>query len=445
MTVSRLVDSLLLYHGVLGDEIGTAWLTLLDAVVAAQDAHDSGFAARDRAVRLAHGKLFSLLARQATSVEDEPIGDPWQIHLLNRILDDENAFSLKSRLFRDQPASPELTSAARHDLNALQAAYRVSSAAFATAMGAGDSLPRWDRLRSSSQRSGAASPRNAVKAALANAADWTTCLGELERYYRNVGPGALGRYRAFRWIKRDGVGEIKPIDSPDPIRLKDLVGYDDERQLLVQNTEQLLAGYRANNVLIYGDRGTGKSSTVKALLNAGAGRGLRLIEVAKNDLADYPDILAVIRGRPEKFILFVDDLSFDEHETQYKELKAVLEGGLEARPDNVVLYATSNRRHLIQERFSDRRDPGDEVRGQDTLQEKLSLGDRFGITITFAAPDQERYLTIVEALAQERGIELDRRILRQRAIQWALWHNGRSGRCARQFVDHLAGELRVDG
>ena len=193
--------------------------------------------------------------------------------------------------------------------------------------------------------------------------------------------------------------------APDPIRLDQLVGYERERELVLQNTEQFLAGFAANSVLLYGDRGTGKSSTVKALLNEHAERGLRLVEVSRDDLGDFPWIIQQLRERPERFILFVDDLSFDEGERDYRGLKAVLEGSVEARPNNVVLYATSNRRHLVQERWTDRESTlSAEIHGQDTMQEKLSLSDRFGIRVVFPSPDQRRYLAVVEALASQRGL-----------------------------------------
>ncbi len=229
--------------------------------------------------------------------------------------------------------------------------------------------------------------------------------------------------------------------DPDPVRLGDLIGYENERELVVRNTEHFVAGHAANNVLLYGDRGTGKSSTVKALLNEYADRGLRLIEVPKSLLGDLARLLRELRGRRERFVVFVDDLSFDDHESHYKDLKAVLEGGVEARPANVLLYATSNRRHLVLERFSDRGGPLDEIHASDTQQEKLSFSDRFGISVTFGAPDQDRYLRIVSGLAGARGIAIDPAELRRRALEWATWQNGRSGRTARQFVDFLAGEL----
>ena len=198
--------------------------------------------------------------------------------------------------------------------------------------------------------------------------------------------------------------------------------------------------------MIIGTSGTGKSSTVKALLTEFHAQGLRLIEVSKEHLEDYVHIVTLLRDRRERFILFVDDLSFEEHETQYKALKAVLEGGLEARPENVVLYATSNRRRLVRERFSDRTgraQDDDDVHIEETMQEKLSLADRFGIHVPFLIPDQDRYLDIAQALAARLGVPLSAQEVRQRALQWSQWHNGRSCRTARQFVEALRGELAL--
>ena len=193
-----------------------------------------------------------------------------------------------------------------------------------------------------------------VKSRLVEEAAWDSLLELLASYYASAGTGDFARYHAFRWVRKDGAGVLEGIAHPDPISLEELVEYDLERALLLQNTEQFVEGFPANNALLYGDRGTGKSSTVKALLHRFGDRGLRLIEVPKGQLGDFPRILALVRGRRERFILFVDDLSFDEKETAYKDLKAALEGSLEARPDNVVVYATSNRRHIVQEQFSDR-------------------------------------------------------------------------------------------
>lgn len=430
--VSAAADALLVFRGVFADEVGAAYLALLRAV--AEGAGDAP---------AAYARAFSLLSRLA--VESTPIyaggiPDPWRRHLFDRLLTDDNP--LARRAGRQPDAA--LADAARRDLRVLQAASGLAGDRLAEclqgAAGAFGPLQSWAGL------GGASGEATGLAARLAAAADWADLLPEILEHYTRFGSGEFARFRAFRWVVgADGRGELRGVAAPDPITLDELIGYEAERELLLRNAVHFIAGRPANNVLVYGDRGTGKSSTVKALLNAAsdwpAPASLRIVEVGKAHLDDFPEILARLRGRPERFILFVDDLSFDEHETKYKELKAILEGGLEARPENVVLYATSNRRHLVQETFAERGLPGEEVHARDGLQEKLSLADRFGITATFPAPDQERYLAIVEALVHQRGLAVESAELRRRALQWAAWHNGRSGRCARQFVDYLEGEL----
>jgi hypothetical protein len=251
---------------------------------------------------------------------------------------------------------------------------------------------------------------------------------------------------AFIWDKSNGQGYLRGIENHDLVTLSDLIGYQTEREEVINNTLQFLKGYNANNVLLYGDRGTGKSSTVKAILNEYHKHGLRIIEVPKSNLGDFPEIIRQLKGRKQKFIIFVDDLVFEDSEENYTTLKAILEGGLENRPKNVLIYATSNRRHLIKEKFSDRLGfqsggSDDEIRAADTLQEKLSLADRFGITAVFSSPDKSRYLEIVEAMAEKRGIAMDKEQLHKEALKWELWYNGRSPRTARQFIDWLEGQV----
>jgi predicted AAA+ superfamily ATPase len=227
------------------------------------------------------------------------------------------------------------------------------------------------------------------------------------------------------------------------VTLAELVAYEREREPLIRNTERFLAGLPAHHALLYGLPGTGKSSTVKAIMNEYAHQGLRLVEVKKEDLAELQVVLEVLGGRGRRFVLFVDDLSFEEHEVEYKALKALLEGSVEEPPENVRLYATSNRRNLIRETFSERGDgsTSDDVHARDTMQEKLSLAARFGLRLTFPSPDQARYLEIVAGLARERGLAIPAEDLRERALLWDRWHAGRSGRTARQFVDELEAEL----
>jgi predicted AAA+ superfamily ATPase len=427
--------SLALFRGVLADEIGRAFLALLDALAREAPRAD---------VRAAWSRLFGLLAAEAELADHAPVGDAWQNHLLDRLLADDNPFSQKAQRAPLAAMGEALVEQARVELRALQQLFQLDARRLASVVAARASdapWPAWDGFRPLASAPGDEAA-STLKRALAAAADWGALLPDLAAYYARAGTGLFARYRAFRWVRVGERGHLEGIAHPDPVRLSDLVGYESERELLLRNTEQFLAGYPANNVLLYGDRGTGKSSTIKALLNAYGDRGLRLVEVAKAYLPDLPQLLALLRGRRERFILFVDDLSFHETEVEYKELKAVLEGGLEARPSNVLLYATSNRRHLVQESFADRTGAVDgELHGVDTMQEKLSLSDRFGITLTFLAPDQDRYLAIVRALAAQRGLAIAPEELQRRAIAWALRHRGRSGRTARQFVDYLTGEL----
>ena len=435
-------------RGVLADDIGTAFLELLDAL-----------ATEEAPARIGgvYGRLFALLADEAELSAELLVGDAWQNHLLDRLLETETPFSRKAQRSGVGGLGASLLAQVRRDLSALQALFALDAprlaraAAHAANAEPADVWVAWDSFKPLTNGAGPiASASHTLKERLAASDDWPSLAEALAEQYARIGAGPFGRYRAFRWVREDGHGigqrpghgRLIGVAAPDPIRLEQLVGYDRERDLVLQNTEQFLAGFAANSVLLYGDRGTGKSSTVKALLNEHAGRGLRLVEVSRDDLGDFPWIIQQLRDRPERFILFVDDLSFDEGERDYRGLKAVLEGSVEARPDNVVLYATSNRRHLVQERWTDRETTlSAEIHGQDTMQEKLSLSDRFGIRVVFPSPDQRRYLAVVESLAHQRGLTLEPDVLRRRALQWAEWHNGRSGRTARQFVDHLEGEL----
>ena len=261
-------------------------------------------------------------------------------------------------------------------------------------------------------------------------------------FFRRHGAGIFARYPGCTWV---GVDDAHPLGlrgvaRPDPIALGDLVLYERQRETLVENTRRLLAGKPACNVLLYGDKGTGKSATVKALLSDMWQEGLRIVEVQLAHLTNLPFIFSCLRGQPCKFIVFVDDLAFNDSCPEYTALKTVLEGGLEARPDNVVVYATSNRRNIVRQRFSERQD---DVNERDTLEEKFSLADRFDLRLTFLEPSMEEYFTICRALLDARGAEYDWEALEGRARAWQVSHAGRSPRVARQFVDFVLGETVV--
>ena len=265
-------------------------------------------------------------------------------------------------------------------------------------------------------------------------------------YYRQYGYGVFAMTRAFR-IRRAGEDvEFLPISNIDRVMLSDLLGYETQKQELRRNTEAFLSGLPANNVLLYGDAGTGKSTSVKSLINEYYDRGLRIIEIYKHQFRDLSAVLGQIKNRNYRFIIFIDDLSFEENEVEYKFLKAVIEGGVETRPDNVLIYATSNRRHLIRETWNDRSDmehKGD-VHRSDTMEEKLSLASRFGVAINFSAPTPKEYQQIVLALAQRAGVEMDERELLIQANAWEIRHGGFSGRTAQQFVHYLKAMGRED-
>ncbi len=255
------------------------------------------------------------------------------------------------------------------------------------------------------------------------------------KFHMANGCGEYAKYIAF--VRR--AGRCVPIPNPDIIALDSLKGYEDVRQPVIDNTIAFLSGLPANNCLLYGDRGTGKSSTVKALLNEFCDRGLRLIELPKLYLSEYPDIVQEIAGLPLKFIIFIDDLSFQAGDENYAALKGVLEGGIASRPDNALIYATTNRRHMLNEAFSDRR--GDEIHASDTIQESLSLSDRFGVQVTFLAPDRANYFRIIHALALERRLNVDSLELELAAERWAIAKGGRSPRTAVQFIDDAEARL----
>ena len=243
------------------------------------------------------------------------------------------------------------------------------------------------------------------------------------------GYGIFARYHVFTVEE----GKLVPVKHPDPQQLEQLPGYEKEREKVIANTRALLEGKPANNVLLYGDAGTGKSSAIKAIANSFAADGLRLVEVKKNQLYQIPDLMDTLAANPLKFIIFIDDLSFTANDDNFAALKAILEGSVGGRAQNIAVYATSNRRHLIKETLTDR--AGDDIHESDTRQELMSLSARFGLTITFGSPDRERYLYIVEQLAAQYGLEMDHRELGIRSEAFALRMGGRSARVAKQFVE----------
>lgn len=261
-------------------------------------------------------------------------------------------------------------------------------------------------------------------------------------FYKNYGVGMFGMNKAFR-IEENGQGGIsfKPINNMDTVSLDELIGYEIQKKKLVDNTTAFVNGRKANNVLLFGDSGTGKSTSIKAIVNQFYDDGLRMIEIYKHQFQYLSAVISEIKNRNYKFIIYMDDLSFEEFEIEYKYLKAVIEGGVETRPDNILIYATSNRRHLIKETWNDRNDVNTAIdrHHSDTVEEKLSLVNRFGVTISFSKPSQKEFFNIVIELARREGITMSDEELRAEANKWELSHGGLSGRTARQFVNYCLG------
>lgn len=277
---------------------------------------------------------------------------------------------------------------------------------------------------------------------LEKAADENEFFDYVTDFYKAYGVGMFGLNKAFR-IASDDNGTIKfhPINNMDKVMLDDLIGYEIQKKKLVDNTKAFVEGKKANNVLLFGDSGTGKSTSIKAIVNEFYDSGLRMIEIYKHQFRDLSNVIAQIKNRNYKFIIYMDDLSFEEFEVEYKFLKAVIEGGVETKPDNILIYATSNRRHLIKETWSDRDDVKQDngMHQSDTMQEKLSLVNRFGVTISYSKPSQKEYFDIVVKLARKSGLTMTDEELCAEANKWELSHGGISGRTAQQFINYLLG------
>ncbi|MCI8717423.1 MAG: ATP-binding protein [Lachnospiraceae bacterium] len=271
-----------------------------------------------------------------------------------------------------------------------------------------------------------------------NADEFFKCVTD---FYKAYGVGMFGLNKAFRILSKDHGVEFLPINNMDRVMLDDLIGYEIQKKKLVDNTKAFVEGRKANNVLLFGDSGTGKSTSIKAIVNQFYKDGLRMIEIYKHQFQDLSNVIAQIKNRNYRFIIYMDDLSFEEFETEYKFLKAVIEGGVETRPENILIYATSNRRHLIKETWNDRDDVEIEngIHRSDTMEEKLSLVNRFGVTISYSKPTQKEYFHIVTELAGKAGIKMPEDKLKAEANKWELSHGGISGRTAQQFINYLQG------
>jgi hypothetical protein len=364
------------------------------------------------------------------SIREGLQGDIWHNYLKKIITASENIFSLKAEK-GEITAESSLYKLAANDLKIINKLFAFSFSDLASISG----LTGFGYL---SDFKLAASDLNIEKEELFQplfaSSNHEDNLEALLDFYYQHGASILNESRAFYWQNN----KLSRVNNPDSITFDNLISYQNTQKKLIENTESFLNGFQAHNVLLYGDSGTGKSSSVKALVNKFYQLGLRLIEISSSQIKELPAILEYLNERGLNFIIFMDDLSFEEFETEYKYLKAVMEGGIESRPDNVLFYATSNRRHLVREKWQDRES---EVHENDILNEKLSLSERFGLTLMFSNPSQADYLKIVKKLAAQAELKLKNSELEKRALQWSRWNNGRSGRTARQFIDQLKKEM----
>ena len=281
----------------------------------------------------------------------------------------------------------------------------------------------------------------ALSLKLETATDENEFFNYVTDFYKAYGVGMFGLNKAFRVIGGDNGVTFTPINNMDKVMLDDLIGYEIQKKKLVENTEAFVQGRKANNALLFGDSGTGKSTSIKAIVNEYYDQGLRMIEIYKHQFKDLSNVIASIKNRNYKFIIYMDDLSFEEFEIEYKFLKAVIEGGVETKPDNILIYATSNRRHLIKETWNDRNDleSNNGIHRSDTIEEKLSLVNRFGCQISYSKPSQKEFFEIVIGLARKNNVKMTDEELMAEANKWELSHGGISGRTAQQFINYCLG------
>lgn len=398
-----LLSSLSVFRGILNRSVPKAYYKLLSSLDKQPDEFLN-----------AYGDFYSLISERGCS-------DRLAYSMTEAALFDENCFTRAAAAGKYDLLPKNLLKAVKRDCEAILAASTLSADEILDSYKYFDeisdiavSLPRWE----------CGECAESFKM-------FDGSLKHVAQYYKENGCGMFARYKAFIW--RDG--DIQPVLHPDKIDMDSFTGYEIQRDKVVNNTKSFIEGKSCNNCLLYGDKGTGKSSTVKAIANEFRKDGLRIVEIPKERLIDFPILVDKIAALPMKFIVFIDDLSFQKQDQSYTTLKAVLEGGLAARPDNAIIYATSNRRHLVKESFSDRTD--DDVNTRDNMQESLSLSDRFGLAVCYSIPTKKEYVEIVFALAKENGLNISQAELEIGAERFALSRGGRSPRCAKQYVESL--------
>ena len=372
-------------------------------------------------------------------------GNLWHDYLTFLLVNKENAFSMACEIVG--PVEGSINEIAKGDFAVFKELYECDLEVFDQELGSayGQIISDYQNVAEGSRRFNRRIRDRicSLSQKLAQADSVDTFMEDMVEFYRDFGVGTLGLHKAFR-VGHDGDGQvvIQPITNIANVHLDDLVGYEIAKKKLIDNTEAFVEGRKANNCLLFGDAGTGKSSSIKAILNQYYEKGLRIIEVYKHQFRDLNEVIAQIKNRNYKFIIYMDDLSFEDFEIEYKYLKAIIEGGLEKKPENVLIYATSNRRHLIRENFEDKEGRREDLHASDTVQEKLSLVSRFGVTIFFSAPNKKEFQNIVSVLAKRHQIEMPEEELLLEANKWELSHGGLTGRTAQQFIDYLLGQKK---
>lgn len=368
-------------------------------------------------------------------------GNLWHCYLTNLLVNDENSYSRACEVVGAVEGS--INQAVLHDIVIFKEFFDFDFTPLKRLFGE-DSWELTEHYRSSNEHSKVYNTR--IRKRICDLAK-QFCLDHtpeemketLTQFYKDYGVGKFGLHKAFRIVMGEGGAQIVPITNIAHVHLDDLVGYEAQKKKLIDNTEAFVQGRKANNCLLFGDAGTGKSSSIKAIANEYYEKGLRIIEIYKHQFQNLNDVIGQIKNRNYKFIIYMDDLSFEDFETDYKYLKAVIEGGLEKKPNNVLIYATSNRRHLVREKASDKNDRDEDLHTNDTVQEKLSLAYRFGVTIYFGKPAPKEFQNIVKTLAKRYDITMEEEKLLAEANKWELSHGGLSGRTAQQFIDYLLG------
>lgn len=423
---------LTLFHGIRKQKIFKAFVDLLRILFREPRSSDK--------IQGAYHHLCALLLERSFSYQG--YGDLWQDYLIDYILEDENPATLFLEKYSLQEMGGSLRRAFERDLFILQSLYHVKGIHLQEIVQRllnREDIPCWEDAIPLPEEDSKPETES-IRKLFFESADWRTLLPHLSSFFRESGAGLFNKYYAFSWER----GELLGIKCPDPITFDDLMGNEEQESALLKNTEKLLKGLPSSNALLYGDRGTGKSSTVKALLHRFGPKGLRLIEIKAHDVTQLGKLYRLLGDRGLYYILFIDDLSFNENDVTFRELKALLEGKLESMPLHIRIYATSNLRHLVQESFADREN-GDQVHPGDIFQEKVSLAERFGLTLVFSKPPMKTYLDMVQGMALQGSILMEREDLKEEALTWSRKFSTPNGRTARQFIDFLLGEQGLDG